>query len=164
MMKFPTEVKPILEELMESPKFRNRWAEYLIQSKWESWVGKRIAQHISPKKLKNDQLTVIIDDEKWANSFDAFKDKILEKMEKDLGSLSIKGFTVVMDKKKSDPKRQKKRPKEKAQNMDTSKVQPSRPTQSLDKEMEMDLNCIKDPAIRDAIRKLIIKDLSSKYK
>jgi hypothetical protein len=162
MMKFPTEVKPILEELMESPKFRNRWAEHLIQSKWESWVGKRIAQHIRPKNLKDDQLTVIIDDERWASSFDAFKNKIIENMEKDLGAISIKGFTVVIDKKKPGQKGQKKGTKKKAKNKNASKIQTSGPAMSLDNEMKTDLNSIKDPGVRDALRRLIIKDLSSK--
>ena len=130
MMKYPIEAKSILEEVIKSPKFRNRWAEYLIQSKWESWVGKKIAQHIRPKSLKDDQLTVIIDDERWASSFDAFKDKIVENMGKDLGSISIKGFTVVIDKKKPSQKRKRKGIKDKAQNKNALKVQTPNPTQS----------------------------------
>jgi hypothetical protein len=164
MTKFPTEVKFILERVLESPRFRNKWAEHLVQSKWESWVGKKIVQHIRPKNLKGDQLTVIIDDERWANSFDGFKDKILENMEKDLDSLPVKGFTVIIDKKKQGQKVQKKGIKEKAKNKNVSKVQSSRPTQSLNKEMKKDLNHIKDPGIRDALKRLIIKDLSSKDK
>lgn len=164
MMKFPTEVKSILEQIMEAPRFKKRWAEHLIQSNWESWVGKRIAQHIRPKNLKDDQLTVIIDDERWANSFGAFKDKILEKMEKDLGSLSIKEIIMVIDKKRPGQKRQRKRTKEKAKNIDASKIQTSSHTQSLNREMEIDLNSIKDPGVREALKRLIIKDLSSKQK
>lgn len=164
MTKVPYEVKSILEEVMESPKFRNRWTEHLIQSKWESWVGKKIAQHIRPKSLKNDLLTVTIDDERWASSFDGFKDKILENMGKDLGSISLKGFNVVVDKKRPGPKNRKKGTKEKAKNKNASNAQTSGPAHSLDKEMEMDLNNIKDPKVRDALKRLIIKDLSLRNK
>ncbi|MGA1839864.1 MAG: DciA family protein [bacterium] len=163
MTRSPTEIKSILEEVMESSKFRNRWAEHLIQSKWESWVGNKIAQHIRPNGLKDEQLTVIIDDERWASSFDGFKDKILENMRKDLDSISIKEFNVMVDKKRPGPKTPKKRIKEKAKNEKaSSKVQTSSPAQSLDKETEKDLNSIKDPGVREALKRLIIKDMTSK--
>ncbi|MGA1864663.1 MAG: DciA family protein [bacterium] len=164
MTRFPTEIKSILDEVMESSKFRDRWAEHVIQSKWESWVGKKIAHHIRPKGFKGDQLTVIIDDERWASSFDGFKDKILENMGKDLGSISIKGFNVVVDKKRPVPKTQKKGTKEKAKSKNDSKAQISNPAQSLDKETEMDLDYIKDPKVKEALKRLITKDKSSKNK
>lgn len=160
MMNFPTEIKTIIEQLMTSPKFKERWTEHIIQSKWKDWVGKQIAQHIRPSKFKNGQLTVIIDDDRWTNPFDAFKDKILEKTKKDLEPSSIEGFTMMVEKKRSGQKKPKKKTKEKIKKSDSLNIQSPKPCQSLEKEMEMELKCIKDPAIRDALRRLIMKSLS----
>ncbi len=164
MMSIPSDIKPIIEELMGSPKFKKRWTEHLIQSKWVEWVGKRFAQHISPGKLKDGRLTVLTDDEKWIKPFEEFNDRILEKIKKDLGHHSVIGFTIMMDQKRPGTKRQKKRTMVKAKNKDPSKIPSSEPDQSLDKDIEKELNRIKDPAIKTAFRRLIIKSKSFNQK
>ena len=110
--------------------------------------------HISTWKLKDNKLIVRIDDDKWKESFEAFKEKILSKMEKDLGALAIREFIIVMGtRKKQSKKRRVKDPHP-----------PTLPLSQSHMALEADLTLIKDPSVKTALRRLIDKSQSFEQK
>ena len=112
--------------------------------------GKKMALHIRPWKLKDNKLFVMIDDDKWKQPFEEFKEKILNRMEKDLGTLTIREFSIVMQ----TPKKQSKKRKVKDPHPSTPLFKKS-PT--LNMALEAELTLIKDPSINTALRRLINK-------
>jgi hypothetical protein len=146
---------------MKSPEFKNRWTEHLIHSKWEGWVGEKIAQHIIPHRFTDGHLIVYIDDEKWIKPFEEFKDKIHEKIKNDLGPQSIKTLSIAMDQKKSAKKGHKKKKTLKPSRKEIVEKTSTTMNQSLSNDMEEALITIKDPAVRTALRQLIIKAVAS---
>jgi hypothetical protein len=159
-MSFPAEIKPLMDKLMASPKFKKRWTEHIIHEKWQEWVGKRIAQHIRPGNLRDEWLTVIIDDEKWINPFQAFEEKIIEKMVRDLGSPAIQGFRILTEKKTPSQKGGKGREKCHIPKQKNPKKPSSKPDPSLGKDFEEALNHIHDTGLRDALKHMVTKALS----
>lgn len=106
-MNTPCEIRPIIDQLMKSPKLKRRWTQHLIQTMWVDCVGVKMAQHIRPDNLKDDQLTVLIDDDKWAKAFEELQDRVLQKVEHRLGNQVVKGFIICIGKRKSDHRRRK---------------------------------------------------------
>jgi len=151
-MNTPSEIKSVIEQLMGSPGFKIHWTEHLIHSKWIEWIGKRMALHIRPGKIKDNKLVVMIDDDKWKKPFEEFKGTILDKMERDLGSLTIREFSIVMgNHNKQTPKR---RDKDRLPAKPVSKECPE-----LSGDLVKELNLIKDPSVKKALMRLMSKAL-----
>jgi len=160
-MSFPGEIKPLMDQLMTSPRFKRRWTEHIIREKWQEWVGKRIAQHIRPGNLRDEWLTVIIDDDKWIDPFQSFEGKIMEKMVRDMGSPAIRGFRILKEKDTSGQKGGKVREKANIPRQKNPKKSSAQSDPPLDKEFIEELNLIQDPGLRDALKHLVTKALSS---
>lgn len=156
-MNTPSEIGPIIEQLMDSPLFKKRWTEYLINSSWTEWVGGKMAQHIKPGTLNGDKLSVLIDDDRWAKAFEDLKDKVLEKIDLGLGNQTVKDFIIRMEKKSPANKMRKKGTKDQIDNPLTCQSSGLANKQTLSKRVEDDLNLIKDPDVRAALRRIIIK-------
>ncbi|MBN2373167.1 DUF721 domain-containing protein [bacterium] len=186
-----SEIGLIIEHLMDSPQLKKRWTEYLIKSKWTGLVGEKMAQHIMPGTIDQDKLTVLIDDERWANAFVDLKDKVLEKIYQAIGDQPVRDFIIRMEKKPPVTRRKKSETpvnfrftkgdenqpfchsgegrnpgftdetKEQTDNHLTP--QPSGPAvnQALSKKIEDDLDMIKDLDLRAALRSIIIKSRNS---
>jgi len=159
-MSFPAEIKPLMDQLMASPKFKRRWTENIIREKWQEWVGKRIAQHIRPGNLRDECLTVIIDDEKWINPFQSFEEKIMEKMVRDLGSPAIRGFRILTEKKTPGWKGSKGRERANIPKQKNPKEPSPKPDYSIDRNIEEALKDIHDTGLRDTLKHLVTKALS----
>lgn len=85
----------ILQGLMQQPKFKEKWIDHLIKSKWGEILGKQMALHVRPYAFKDSTLKIKIDDEKWVAAFEELKGQMIEKINKSLGCEEIKGVEVL---------------------------------------------------------------------
>jgi hypothetical protein len=160
-MQLPSDIKSIIDQVMESSSFKERWLENFIHSHWTQLVGEQMAQHIQPGALKKEQLTVFIDDERWVKAFEELQDTVLNNLEKGLAKRVVKGFVILPGKKRNVRKGKKAddtqasemhSPSEIAHETEASLI----PEVVLNDGVEEKLSQIRDTKVRDALRHLLI--------
>jgi hypothetical protein len=127
-----------------------RLREYRVFGQWEKAVGAVIARHAQPSSLRGKKMTLIVDSPAWMQQLSLLKPEIIQKVNRILGKDAIKDITLKLG--------------EIALHGGVSDEPPVRA--NLDREerekIEQALQELHDPEIREAVRRVMEKDLLSR--
>lgn len=89
MLKKPAAISPILKALTHNFGLKKEMQVMALKKNWVHLVGKTIALHTSPEKLKFKTLTLLVDGPTWKHELTFLKTELIEKINHQLGKTSI---------------------------------------------------------------------------
>lgn len=142
-----------LGKLLRSRGLESSLSEYRIQGQWEKAVGAGIARHAQPQTVQGKKLVLVVDSPAWMQQLSLLKPELIEKLNKALGREAVSSITLKLGEvssrsrktEEAAPARAELDPKERA-------------------EIEASLRELRDPDIKEIMRRLIEKDVSSRKK
>lgn len=88
----------VLDKVFEDLGIENLNSGYAFETNWADTVGKQIAKHARPGKLRNGVLTIYVDHPTWMNELSRFgKKALLFKLQKKHSTDVIKDITFRPD-------------------------------------------------------------------
>lgn len=139
-----------LDKMLKARGLGGRLSEYRVFGQWEKSVGPVIARHAQPQTVRGKKLTLIVDSPAWMQQLSLLKPEIVEKLNRTLGKETIKDIILRIGEVES-----RERPSEGPPVL-TVLAQDER-----DK-IEDYLRGISDPAIKEAISRVMEKDFLSR--
>lgn len=142
----------ILGSLMKARGLQGRMSEYRIFGQWEKTVGSVIAGHAQPVSVRGSKLFVAVDSPAWMQQLSLLKPEIIEKVNRILGKEAIRDIGLNLG--EIAPLRAP----------DDKEAAPAPVTLSPEDRasIESTVAGIKDADVRQALRRVMEKDLSSK--
>lgn len=134
----------ILEQSLKRLELSGRLTEYGVWPIWNETVGAAIARNAQPEKIRNGTLFVKVTSPVWMQQLQYMKGMITEKLNQRLGRDVVKNiffFVGTVESPEAPPETP--RPPRLASVQQDAKFE------------EKDLDSIKDPDIRQALRKLL---------
>jgi len=139
-----------LGSLLKARGMLARLSEYRILGQWEKTVGPVVASHARPRTVRAGRLYLTVDSPAWMQQLSLLKPEIIEKVNQGLGRQAIKDLAL-----------------------DLGEIGPvgkqarsSRPRGELGPEergkIEAYLAEVRDPEVKEALRRLIEKDFLRK--
>ncbi len=139
-----------LKKILQARGMEGRLREYRVFGEWEKAVGAVIARHAHPSSLRGKKMTLIVDSPAWMQQLSLLKPEIIMKINLRLGHNSIKDITLRLGEIK--------------------------PCGSVSEEISVHANLdreerekigqalhgIHDPEVREAVRRVMEKDLLSR--
>jgi hypothetical protein len=142
----PEKIAHVLEKSLKRLDLGGRVTEYGIWPIWNETVGSVIARNAQPEKIRNGTLFVSVSNPTWMQQLQFVKEMIADKLNDRMGQQIVKSIFFVVG---NTAKQTKQAPVEKP-------VKPSPPPSPVDFD-ENQLRSIKDPEIREALKRLFIK-------
>jgi hypothetical protein len=141
-----------LARVLKSCGMEGRLSEYRVLGQWEKTVGAVIARHAQPQSMHGKKLTLLVDSPAWMQQLSLLKPELLGKINRNLGWEAVQSIALKLGEVSSSPKpveapvvRVDLNPSERA-------------------EIETYLEELRDPDIREAMRRVIEKDFMSRKK
>jgi len=129
---------------------RGGWGQVMdlcrLRAEWGALVGPAVAGHSHPERIGRGRLTVTVDNSAWLMQLSFYRDEIRDKA---AGLLGPDRVTEVVLKVGRIPKAGRVR-----------RAVPSPPPLEAAKEVEVCVAGVDDPEVRDALRSLMLADLS----
>ncbi len=147
----PITAGSILQGLLKDFGIDRMIIRYRVWSVWEEIVGKQIAAHTRPGFYLGDCLFVIVDHSAWMHQLIFLKEPILAKINAEIGPDSLSEIRFRLGPVPPPP-----RPRL----MSFRKIPPLRDAER--KEVEVTLRGLPSSEWRETLRRVMIKDLSSK--
>jgi hypothetical protein len=140
-----------LDKLLKARGFQGRVHEYRIFGQWERAVGGVIAQHAQPVSVRGNKLALVVDSPAWMQQLSLLKPEIIEKLNKLLGREAIKDLTLKLG--EIAPPHELSAPEE-----------PAGPPLGPEERAKIEdyVRGIVDAEAREAIRRVIVKDFTSR--
>jgi hypothetical protein len=140
-----------IERILNDRGWGAKLKEYRVFSLWQKAVGPGIARHSQPASIRGRRLTVMVDSSAWMQQLSLLKPEIIAKVNSRLGPDGIESITLKL----GELERAEERPEE---------FQPAVGKLEVGEltRIEEHLAAIKDPETRDALRRVMEKDLLSK--
>ena len=140
-----------IEKILNDRGWGAKLKEYRVFSLWRKAVGPGIARHAQPASIRGKRLTVVMDSSAWMQQLSLMKPEILSKVNYHLGPDGIEGITLKL----GELERPEERPEE---------FQPAAGTLEAEeqKRIEECTATIKEPVIRESLRKVMVKDQLNK--
>jgi hypothetical protein len=140
-----------LGSMLKARGLQGQLSEYRIFGQWEQTVGAVIARHAQPQGVRGKKLFLSVDSPAWMQQLSLLKPEIIEKVNRSLGKEAIKEIALKLGEIVSTKGRQ-------------AEEAPIRaPLNAEEREkIEQYVREIHDPDVREAIRRVIEKDLESK--
>ncbi len=142
----------LLNKTLASHGLTTRLKEYRVVGRWEKIVGKVIARHAQPSSLRGKKLSVAVDSSAWMQQLSLLKPELIEKLNNGLGAGSIQDITFKMGNVVKAAKPANEQPHAAMLDEDARE------------KIEQYVHDIKDVDVKEALRRLIEKDLLSKRK
>lgn len=141
-----------ITKILKSRGLESGLSEYKVFGHWEKTVGEVIALHARPAMVRGKKLTLIVDSPAWMQQLSLLKPEIKKKLNRDLGREAILEITLKLG--------------EVAPSTKTVDALPSRVSLDQDERgmIERNVQEVRDPDIRDAIRRVMEKDFLSRKK
>jgi predicted nucleic acid-binding Zn ribbon protein len=141
-----------IAKILRSRGLEGGLSEYKVFGHWEKTVGEVIALHAHPAMVRGKKLTLIVDSPAWMQQLSLLKPELIKKVNIDLGRESIRDITLKLGE-VTPPKR-------------TVDALPGRVSLDQDERMTIEryVQQVRDPDIRDAIRRVVEKDFLSRKK
>ncbi|MCF7885682.1 MAG: DUF721 domain-containing protein [Candidatus Marinimicrobia bacterium] len=79
-----------LEKMLKKFDIKDKYDENITLNNWEGLVGKTIATHTEPRKIKNGRLYIKVDSPSWRNQILFQKDYIKERINNEMNKNVIK--------------------------------------------------------------------------
>ncbi len=130
---------------------QSRLAEYRILVQWEETVGAVIARHARPHRLRGRKLYLSIDSPAWMQQLSFLKPEIIEKLNRSLGSETVKDLALNLGEIGSVEERREEKPRREVPL-----------TAEEQGRVDRIVREIADPEIREALRRLIEKDFKGR--
>jgi hypothetical protein len=140
-----------LGSLMRARGLQSRLSEYRIFGQWEKTVGSLIACHAQPVSVRGSKLFLAVDSPAWMQQLSLLRPEIINKVNKSLGKHAIREIGL---------------------NLGQISVVRSRDEEELGAavdlsaderaKIERTVGDIRDPYVRQALRRVMEKDLSRK--
>lgn len=141
----------ILDRIIKQYGMQTKMLEYSLSRRWSEIVGEKIAGHTMPSYIKYRRLCVLVDSSAWMQELTFLKDRIIEQINKITGTKSINDIYFRID--------QIEQPTTQVQDLDDQKSK--RKGKNLTEEekllIEECIRPIKDPDLKDQVKKTIIK-------
>lgn len=138
--------------LLKARGMLSRLSEFRIFGQWEKTVGSLIARHASPVSLRGTRLFLAVDSPAWMQQLSLLKPEIIGKVNAALGKEAVKDITLNI----GEVSLAEKKPT--AQAPSGSSV-----LNAEDRErIESCIREIKDPEVKQAVRRVIEKDFLNK--
>jgi hypothetical protein len=141
----------IIAKILKSRGMQSRLREYRISGQWARIVGPAIALHAQPSTLRGDRLMLIVDSPAWMQQLSLMRPEIIEKLNNTLGAQTVREITLKLGEIISPPMQS--RAGEGAAREITAEERDR---------IELYVRDIADSEIREAMRRLIEKDLLRK--
>jgi hypothetical protein len=141
-----------LGRVLKACGMEGRLSEYRVLGQWEKAVGAVIARHAQPQSMHGKKLTLLVDSPAWMQQLSLLKPELLGKINRNLGWEAVQSITLKLGEVAS-----------------TSKPAEA-PLVRVDldpaerAEIETYLQELRDPDIREAMRRVIVKDFMSRKK
>ena len=140
-----------LGSMLKALGLQSHLSGYRIFGQWEQTVGAVIARHARPQTVRGTKLYLSVDSPAWMQQLSLMKPELIEKVNKNLGRDAIKDIALKLGEIDSPEAR----PKEEAP--------PRMPLNAEEREkVEQYVQEVHDPDVREALRRVIEKDLESK--
>lgn len=139
-----------LGSMLKARGLGGRLSEYRVFGQWEKSVGPVIARHAQPQAVRGKKLTLVVDSPAWMQQLSLLKPEIMEKVNSTLGKEAIKDITLRLGEVES-----------REQPMEEPLVSYVL-NQDEQEKIEEYVRGISDPAIREAISRVIEKDFLSR--
>jgi hypothetical protein len=140
-----------LGRMLKARGLQGQLSEYRIFGQWEQTVGAVIARHAQPQGVRGKKLFLSVDSPAWMQQLSLLKPEIIEKVNRNLGKDAIKEIALKL-----------------------GEIVPMKGPQAEEAPARLPLNAeerekieqymreVHDPDVREAIRRVIEKDLESK--
>jgi len=141
-----------LQKIINARGLAARLGIYRILGQWEGMVGNVISRHAQPLSIRGKSLSVQVDSPVWMQQLSLLKPELIEKANGVLGAGSIKEIMLVLGDVRSAGKQKE-------------RAEPLPPLNDEEQKLvEGVISEVADPEIKDALRKLMEKDLRSRKK
>jgi predicted nucleic acid-binding Zn ribbon protein len=139
-----------LGRMLKARGLGGRLDEYRVFGQWEKSVGQVIASHAQPQAVRGKKLTLVVDSPAWMQQLSLLKPQIVEKVNSTLGKETIKEITLRLG--------------EVASREQPAEEPPVRTVLGQDEREKIEgyVRGIGDPAIKEAISRVIEKDFLSR--
>ena len=139
-----------LGKMLKARGMGSRLDEYRVFGQWEKAVGSVIASHAQPQAVRGKKLTLVVDSPAWMQQLSLLKPQIVEKVNRTLGKETIKEITLRLG--------------EVASREQPAEEPPVRTVLGRDEREKIEgyVRGIGDPAIKEAISRVIEKDFLSR--
>jgi hypothetical protein len=140
-----------IERILNDRGWGAKLKEYRVFSLWQKAVGPGIARHAQPASIRGKRLTVMVDSSAWMQQLSLMKPEVLSRVNDRLGPDGIESITLKL----GELERADVRPEE---------YQPAdgKLETGEQKRIEEYLAGVKDPEAREALKKVMEKDLLNK--
>ncbi|MGH7832055.1 MAG: DUF721 domain-containing protein [Candidatus Binatia bacterium] len=142
----PEKIGHVLEKSLKRLDLGGRVTEYGIWPIWNEAVGSVIARNAQPERIRNGTLFVSVSSPTWMQQLQFVKEMIANKLNERVGQEIVKSIFFVVGNTGKDSQKAK-----------VEETPPSSPPRSPVKIDETHLSSIKDPEIREALKRLFIK-------
>jgi hypothetical protein len=132
----------ILDKSLKRLELSSRIEEYGIWPIWNETVGPVVARNAQPEKIRNGTLFVSVTSPTWMNELQYMKEMITEKLNERIGREVVKNIFFVMG------RHQARKPAE------SPKPPTESPASSAAKLNEAHLESIRDPEVRQVLKRL----------
>ncbi len=139
-----------LGSMLKARGLGSRLSEYRVFGQWEKSVGPVIARHAQPQAVRGKKLTLVVDSPAWMQQLSLLKPEIVEKVNRTLGKETIKDITLRLGEIES-----------RAEPSEEPRVR-SVLGQGEREKIEDYVRGVSDPAIKEAISRVIEKDFLSR--
>jgi hypothetical protein len=140
-----------IDKILKSRGMQSRLQEYRISGQWARTVGLAIARHAQPLTLRGGRLVLIVDSPAWMQQLSLMRPEIIEKLNHNVGAQTVREITLKLGEIASSP----------MQSPAGERI-PAEITPEERQRIEQSLHVIDDDDIRDAIKRMIEKDLLRK--
>jgi predicted nucleic acid-binding Zn ribbon protein len=147
----PEKIGQVLEKSLKRLDLGGRLTDYGVWPIWNETVGAVIARNAQPERIRNGTLFVSVSSPTWMQQLQFVKEMIADKLNERIGQEIVKSiFFVVGNTQRETPK---------AHVEKTPSSSPPSPPLKID---ESHLSSIKDPEIREALKRLFAKGSRSR--
>jgi hypothetical protein len=140
-----------LGSLMRARGIQSRLSEYRIFAQWENTVGSLIAGHAQPVSVRGSKLFLAVDSPAWMQQLSLLKPEIIGKVNKSLGKNAIREIGLNLGQINVE-----RRPAEDEPGVAVALSPDERA------KIESTVGEIRDPDVRQALRRVMEKDFSRK--
>ncbi|MGH7829785.1 MAG: DUF721 domain-containing protein [Candidatus Binatia bacterium] len=139
----PERLKEILEKSLKRLDPSGRLVDYGVWPIWNETVGSAIARNAQPERIRHGTLFVKVASPTWMQQLQYMKEMITEKLNERLGREVVKNIFFVVG-------------KVEAEGLKPKSKETSAPNRPPEAKLEMaEINSIRDPEIRQALKRLL---------
>ncbi len=88
--------RSLIKEISHSHGFAVRLGEYRLQKQWKALVGKAVASHTWPARIKFHKLHVAVENSVWLHQLMYLKTTLMEKIQSEMPELNLQDIIFMI--------------------------------------------------------------------